>query len=445
MDFGRAKSPSETVTNAEQDGGQSLPDLRPGPARPLPRPLAGRAARKKATLQADIEAHANEPAIRDPRGEATLGSARSTAVPGDGANLSRWDAILDAFAEPLAVIDEKFGVLHLSPAAERMFGLRSRDILGHSVRVLLPSFARAPRIARAKPGTGPRHVLLGRAADGRAIPVEIGVRETRVLDGQRRTILLMRDLADRSGGGMSARDPASRRDLRRAAMGGMVAALAHELRQPMTAAANFMAIAGICLARLPEDEAVGEAKARLTDAQAQIPRANAIMRRYVSFLARPEERRTPEALSPMLEQAVAFALPDAWTAGTWVEMAVDAGLPLVVADSMGIRWVIEDLVTLALAGAARAAQRRLRVTARAVPEEYAVEITIACAGRKISRDSIRRLFTPGPGEKNDLSGVDLTFSRQIVRSHGGRLSAEPREGGGIAFQFTLPIAIRSNG
>ena len=35
-------------------------------------------------------------------------------------------------------------------------------------------------------------------------------------------------------------------------------------------------------------------------------------------------------------------------------------------------------------------------------------------------------------------GVGLSISRTIVDAHGGRIWAEPNDGGGTVFRFTLP-------
>jgi signal transduction histidine kinase len=37
-------------------------------------------------------------------------------------------------------------------------------------------------------------------------------------------------------------------------------------------------------------------------------------------------------------------------------------------------------------------------------------------------------------------GLGLFLARQIVEGHGGRIWYEPREGGGGAFRFTLPVS-----
>jgi two-component system sensor kinase FixL len=52
----------------------------------------------------------------------------------------------------------------------------------------------------------------------------------------------------------------------------------------------------------------------------------------------------------------------------------------------------------------------------------------------------RRLFEPFVSTKPTGLGIGLAISRTIVEGHGGRLLAEPADGGGVAFRILLPAA-----
>ena len=57
---------------------------------------------------------------------------------------------------------------------------------------------------------------------------------------------------------------------------------------------------------------------------------------------------------------------------------------------------------------------------------------------------LERVFEPfyrGPGQEAASGvGLGLTIAREIVRSHGGELSAASAPGRGATFTFTLPVA-----
>lgn len=56
-------------------------------------------------------------------------------------------------------------------------------------------------------------------------------------------------------------------------------------------------------------------------------------------------------------------------------------------------------------------------------------------------EELRRLRLRGPasGLVAVGSGLGLTLVRRIAVAHGGTVSAEPREGGGMRFRLSLPI------
>ncbi|BCB90332.1 HAMP domain-containing sensor histidine kinase [Phytohabitans suffuscus] len=87
----------------------------------------------------------------------------------------------------------------------------------------------------------------------------------------------------------------------------------------------------------------------------------------------------------------------------------------------------------------------VRVACRSLPEGI-VEVTVSNSGPVIPRYEVPGLFEPFRrygAERVDRdrgAGLGLSIVRSVARAHGGEVTAEPRDGGGLLVRVTLPLA-----
>jgi signal transduction histidine kinase len=67
-----------------------------------------------------------------------------------------------------------------------------------------------------------------------------------------------------------------------------------------------------------------------------------------------------------------------------------------------------------------------------------VRVTVRDVGVGVDRQSMDKLFNPFYTTKSGGMGIGLSVSRSIVERHQGRLWAEPNEGPGATFSFSIP-------
>jgi len=224
---------------------------------------------------------------------------------------------------------------------------------------------------------------------------------------------------------------------RLSAAGQMAAALAHELSQPLTAAANSVAAARRLLAK--GGEGIVTASEVMGEAGEQILRAGQIMRRLREFVSRGETEKRVERVSTMVEEARALALKGPGALGVQVRLHFEPNARHVLVDRIQIQQVLVNLMRNAIE-AMDASRRRQLDVATSLRDERMVEIAVTDTGPGLSDDIAARLFEPFVSTKRNGMGLGLSICRSIVEVHGGRLQCKANPGGGMIFHFTVPSA-----
>jgi len=348
----------------------------------------------------------------------------------------------------MIVIDERGVIQSFSATAERQFGWSAEEMVGRNVSRLMPQPYRGAHdgyIDRYL-DTGERRIIgvgrvvVGERKDGSTFPMELSVGE--MTSGPQRFFTgFIRDLTERHAAERRLQDVQS--ELihvgRLTALGEMASALAHELNQPLTAAANFLKGSLLLLDREPLDKA--RLRHSISLAADQALRAGKIIRRMREFVSKGEAEKRIEHLPKLIEEAGALAMVGARDQGVRLRFQIEAGVELVLADKVQIQQVALNLMRNAVEAMEETPQRELVVGARPAPDQM-VEVFVSDTGYGISPEVQDQLFRPFMTTKPHGMGVGLSISRTIVEAHGGKIWVGPNPGGGTIFRFTLPAVLQ---
>ena len=141
-------------------------------------------------------------------------------------------AVLETAIEGMIVIDHAGSIESVNPAAERMFGYSTNELVGKNVALLMPSPYREEHDGYLSSylRTGERNIigsgreLVGQRKDGSTFPMYLSLAEM-LLDGEPQFTGIVRDLTDAK----NAQERLLQAE-RLAAIGQMVTALSHESR-----------------------------------------------------------------------------------------------------------------------------------------------------------------------------------------------------------------------
>jgi two-component system, OmpR family, sensor histidine kinase KdpD len=125
--------------------------------------------------------------------------------------------------------------------------------------------------------------------------------------------------------------------------------------------------------------------------------------------------------------------------GRRVEVRLPNDLPLVPIDAVLIEQVFINL----LENAAKYTPKGTPLEISAQKEDDVVVVSVSDHGPGIPKEYLEDIFVkfyrlPREGEGGG-AGLGLAICRGIVETHGGKIWAENREGGGAVFRFTLPL------
>lgn len=352
-------------------------------------------------------------------------------------------AILSAVPDALIVIDEAGVLQSFSAAAEQLFGYSAAEVLGQNVDCLMPAPHRSRHndyIARyirtgEKRIIGTGRIVQGRRRDGELFSMEIYIGEAQA-DGHRIFAGFVKDVSERDAA--EARMTELQAELahasRLSATGSLAATLAHELNQPLTAIANYMAAGRDMLCDVPA-ALRDDLREALDEAAQSALRAGEIVRRMCDFVSRGETEREILPLGKVIGDATTLGLIGAGEKGVSWSIDIDH-VGQVLVDRVQIQQVLINLMRNAIEAMADCDTKQLTIVARNLSSRIA-EVRVSDTGSGISAEVGSQLFQPFVSTKSNGMGLGLSICRTIVESHGGQLTMEPNPGGGTVFRFTL--------
>jgi PAS domain S-box-containing protein len=230
--------------------------------------------------------------------------------------------------------------------------------------------------------------------------------------------------------------------MRVATLGELIAALAHELNQPLAAIlSNAQAARRFIAASEPDLE---EIRAILDDIVRDDKRAGAVIRNVRAMVSKRPADRESCCLDDLVEEVIELMGSEFIEHKIEVRTTLKAGSARVHAARVELQQVLLNLLVNAIHAMEQTplAQRAIEVETQAGAD--VVSLSVRDHGHGIPPEQLATVFHPFFSTKATGLGIGLSICRRIIENHAGVIEARNGEDSGAHFSFSLPVGRASD-
>jgi two-component system sensor histidine kinase HydH len=334
------------------------------------------------------------------------------------------DEIVTHLPVGLIATDPEGKIAFYNAAAGRITGLNLDALRGRNADETLPGSLCGLQAALERGETILEEEMACQTPQGVEVPVSVSAVRIINADGDYvGQVLILRDLGE-----VRRLQEEVRRQEKLAAIGGLAAGVAHEIRNPLS---SIKALATFFAGQFDRGSEGREAADVMTQ---EVDRLNRAITELLEF-ARPTDLKLQKAdLKFLIARSLQLVRQDATDRDIRIEMQID--------DNLCPVWVDPDrfaqcLLNLHL-NAIEAMESGGTLTVHCRNDRGGLEITVADTGHGIAPEQRKQVFDPYFTTKPKGTGLGLAIVHKIVEAHEGRLILESTKGRGSRFILRLP-------
>jgi signal transduction histidine kinase len=218
----------------------------------------------------------------------------------------------------------------------------------------------------------------------------------------------------------------------------MTAAIAHEVRQPLTAVVASAGAAQNLLQRAsPDLPQVQSVLGRVVDAGLRV---SDVFDNIRDLFRQTDWKHEPVDLNDVIERVLVILVEDLQGLDIETRLALTSTLPPVSGHRGQVQEVVVNLVRNAVEAMATVKDARRVLQVRTEHRGDMVTLVVEDSGPGIDQSKANRIFDAFVTSKAGGMGLGLAICRMIVERHGGRISAAPAAPRGAVLRVDLPAA-----
>jgi PAS domain S-box-containing protein len=342
------------------------------------------------------------------------------------------DQVLQSLPFGVLVLDRRGRIAACNRRTTELFGLTEDELLGRDCQSVFrtddPHWFSLDPIDRLGDPEGGR-LIEGRVG-GRRISLSVDLtpwlsEEATPLG----TIVFLEEPSRRPG----ASDDQAERLI---SLGELSAYVAHEIRNPLTGIRTTIQYIGHKLGK--DDPKQEDIEAIIME----LDRVEKIIEDLLQFSRPQVGNKTMVSLNTLVDRTLEALGPQIEAAGIEVSRNLRRRLPESLMDPDMIQRVLFNLMTNAIEAMEEGGVLRITTTLRRFRSgDPNLEVFISDTGRGIEPELLQKIFQPFFTTRPAGTGLGLPISLQLIRAHGGRISARNRSKGGAIFRVSLPRVV----
>ncbi|MCQ8182393.1 PAS domain S-box protein [Methylomonas sp. SURF-1] len=365
-------------------------------------------------------------------------------------------AIVQTAVNGVVSIDSN-GTIHMfNPAAEKLFGWRSEEIVGKNVSLLMPEpdasahdgYIRRFLEGRQSKILGTEREVIAQRKDGSRFPASLAVGHGIISEGRHIFVGFISDITLQKQAEQELRQAKEAAEAAAKAKANFLANMSHEIRTPMNTVIGFAEVA-LQDANL-SNATRNHIKTILSSGRHLLSVINDILDFSKIEAGKIELESVCFNLPVAIQEALQIMSLRAAEKGLRIDLALEAGLPShFVGDPNRLRQVILNLVGNSVKFTESG---YISVSIGRAEQPEMLHFAIADTGIGMTPEQTGRIFESFSQADATTSrrfggtGLGTTISKQIVEMMGGRIWVESQLGVGSVFHFTvrLPEAVATD-
>jgi len=335
------------------------------------------------------------------------------------------DEVVTSLPVGLIATDKNGKIAFYNSAAERITGLDLSKARGKDPEEILPNHFCGLKEALDRGESISEKEMVCEFAENKIVPVSVSA--SKIINEEDRfvgQVLILRDLGE-----VRRLQNEIRRKEKLAAIGGLAAGVAHEIRNPLS---SIKGLASYFKNKFEEDSDDKEAAGVMIQ---EVDRLNRVISELLEFARPTHLNLKPVDINELLEHSVRLIQQEAAMKGITIKLNLSQQLMTAEIDSDRLSQCLLNLYLNAL----QAMDNGGRLTIEnSITEERLIKIEIKDTGPGINTRDLNQIFDPHFTTQTQGTGLGLAIVHKIIEAHKGEIKVRSISGQGTAFTIFIP-------